>query len=851
MKKFKLVLGALATPVLLPIITISCSDDKKQMQEHIKTQDKQISILQDSLNQKQTALNQTSTLLNSTLEQLSQVQKSLSTSNNQVAQLNNQITELSTNNKALQADLDSKNALLAQKQAQIKELNETLASQPDKVEFTNLKHQLATKEQEIASLKQQINAANDSKTKLQSQISSLQEQLALVTKQKEQLQQEANNKQALDAAKIEQLNNQIAQLNSDLDQANKQKQDISDQVESFSAQLQAANITNKNLQEQLDKKTNQIQQALRDYNILNQQAEGLRQQITQLETTISDNEAKIQTKNNTIAALKTIIADNKNQISLLTEQKSSLELNIENLTSQLNSTKEQLASALKQNQDLQNQIKKLVDEVEKLKKQNSSSTSGENKDKDQPNPSHSDTGASNPTTNSNQNNNPSSSQDLANANLMFKLKDNYIVAKNDKSFNLNSLVTINSNYQAKEIKNTINSHGILTPDGVTIPAINTSNIETLKPGKALSNPPVGRWFRTEKQFDPDDYRYYLMWDEAANWFDANKWFRYTPNIDKSDEDNYYPMRYFGNGGTDDRSCWAAASSNIMMWWIQQNHKYIEAYYKIHPEDKILMLNGKDILQSYNEKDYAFIFNFLVEYFTDTSGYALFGNEWLLSGEKNPNFNASIEVDKAKQAAQFKGLFPHLFNWDNVSKLGDYKKLAGGVTNADKVFSNYVKEAFENHYAVSFVINPSASYNHAVTLWGAHYNSDGIIDEIYYANSDHNNKEMRTRSRLERAKVVYSPDKRNIRIWLAPDQTNYEEQNRNGYLIASVEKFNLGHDIWEKWYKENVNATDDKVVINVLNADQFDISKPGIYQIKYQGTDKFGNTQTQVANITVK
>ncbi|MFV8470700.1 IdeS/Mac family cysteine endopeptidase [Mycoplasma sp. HF11B] len=851
MKKFKLVLGALVAPVLLPIIAISCNDDNKQIQDHIKAQDKQISLLQDSLVQKQNALNQTNTLLNSTLEQLGQVQHSLVTSKSQITQLNNQVEELSTKNKSLKVDLDSKNALLAQKQTQIEELNETLASQPDKMEFSKLKHQLADKEQEITELKQQINRVNDNKTQLEAQISSLQKQLALVTKQKEQLQQEISSNQMQYAANIKQLNSQITQLNSELKQANKQKQDLIEQVESFSAQLQAATITSKNLQTQLDKKTSQLEQTLRDYNILNQQAGSLKQQIAKLEATISDNEAKIQTKSNTIAALQIIISDNKNQIHLLTEQKNQLQFNINQLTDQLNSAKDQLASALRQNQDLQNQIKKLIDEVEKLKKQNSNSTSEENKNNDQTNSSHGDNETSNSTPSSNQNNNSNASQDLDNANLMFKLNDNYTVTKNDKSFNLNSLVTINSNYQAKEVKNTINSHGILTPDGVTIPAINTSNIETLKIGKALSHPPVGRWFRTESQFDPDDYHYYLMWDEAANWFDANKWFRYTPNISKSDEDNYYPMRYFGNGGTDDRSCWAAASSNVMMWWIQQNHKYIEAYYRMHPEDKIMMLNGKDILQSYNEKDYAFIFNFLVEYFTDTSGYALFGNEWLLSGEKNPNFNASIEVDKMKQAAKFKGLFPHLFNWDNASKLGDYKKLGGGVTDADKVFSNYVKEAFENHYAVSFVINPSASYNHAVTLWGAHYNSEGIIDEIYYANSDHNNKEMRTRSRLERAKVVYSPDKRNIRIWLAPDQTNYEEQNRRGYLITSVEKFNLGHDIWEKWYKEHVNPTDDKVVISIINADQFDVSKPGIYQIKYQGTDKFGNTQTQVANITVK
>ncbi|MFV8418600.1 IdeS/Mac family cysteine endopeptidase [Mycoplasma sp. 005V] len=682
------------------------------------------------------------------------------------------------------------------------------------------------------------------------------------------------------------LNNKINALNNQLTQKDKEIEKLNKKI--LELQNNTSNIENEQIKELKTKVSNLI--------ALNEQ---LSQTLNDNKNLIANLENQVLTKGQNIDQLKVELANKSNEMLALSSQISSLQVKIgsmegqidaltnskNTLTMQLSQVNKQLASlqeslALKQSllEAAQEKIAKLTEEINELKKNNSSTSSDSstkpNHDSTSTQPTSPNQGSGNQSTTpeeqtNNHNSNPSSNtsgeetnhtspEDSHNADAsvnttsMFELKKNIQVTRGSH-FDLNSLVTINNNYVAKKEVRRIDQNGMLTTKGVYIPPVPKDNeIPTVKDGNLLTNPPIGKWFKTTPKFDPDDRRYFYMWSEEDNWFDSNKWFRHTNGISPSDEDNYYPYRTYGNGGTDDWSCWAAASSNVMMWWIQQNYKYIEAYYKMYPQDRVILLNGKDILQSYKEKDYAFLLNYFCEYFTDKAGFTLFGNQWLLSGVKNNNFNAAIEQDKLAEAQNFRGLFPHLFNWDNIQSLGDYKKFAGGLSNADRTFSDYVKYALENDYAVSFTITyASTNYNHAVTMWGAHFNDQGIVDEVYYVNSDEDNKELRTRSRLVRAKVFYEDNNRQVILWSFPEQTDISKQSRSWTPITSVEKFSNAHDMWEKWYKDNVDPIDDKVIVNIINGDQFDINTAGTYKIKYQATDKFGNTQTQVSTITVK
>ncbi|TPR54047.1 IdeS/Mac family cysteine endopeptidase [Metamycoplasma neophronis] len=428
---------------------------------------------------------------------------------------------------------------------------------------------------------------------------------------------------------------------------------------------------------------------------------------------------------------------------------------------------------------------------------------------------------------------------------MFSL-DKEITIRRGEKFNFDSIYTINQDYQATEPDRTFEAPGMLTVKGVNIPPFpGNDKVEKINPGKLYTKSPIGKWVTTGDLFDNGDITYYLFLDDEGNWFDSNKWYRVGNKYD----DDEVP-RPHGTGGGDDRSCWAAAASNIMQWWLQQNRKFIDKYYEMYPEDLLTLINGKNLLQAYDQKQYAPILDYLCDYFVDKSGFAIYGIEWLLSGYKDRNLSAAFENEEVGK--QFKGFFPHLFNKSNVSDMGTYKKLAGGVNNVKQVFSDFIKEAFLNDNAVSFVITPSyGQYNHAVTLWGAEFDDEGYVKYLYYSDSDENDPDARRLSIIKRTEVMYSKDNRTMKMNNYPDSPDRERAWKYSWNISSVEKISSGFNIWKNWYENVAHAKDDAITVNVINPDALNVNKEGIYKIKYQATDIFGNTQTQVTKIIVE
>lgn len=65
---------------------------------------------------------------------------------------------------------------------------------------------------------------------------------------------------------------------------------------------------------------------------------------------------------------------------------------------------------------------------------------------------------------------------------------------------------------------------------------------------------AGAWFRYDLTIEESQY---LTWAEGCGWYDCNKSMNYDEN--------------------DGNLCWAASASNMLIWWMNQNRAYIEAY----------------------------------------------------------------------------------------------------------------------------------------------------------------------------------------------------------------------------------------------------------------------------------
>ena len=65
---------------------------------------------------------------------------------------------------------------------------------------------------------------------------------------------------------------------------------------------------------------------------------------------------------------------------------------------------------------------------------------------------------------------------------------------------------------------------------------------------------AGVWFRKKRDFEEIQN---LTWEEGCGWYDCNK----SPEYDDDDAN----------------ICWAASASNLLLWWMNQNKAYIEAY----------------------------------------------------------------------------------------------------------------------------------------------------------------------------------------------------------------------------------------------------------------------------------
>lgn len=216
----------------------------------------------------------------------------------------------------------------------------------------------------------------------------------------------------------------------------------------------------------------------------------------------------------------------------------------------------------------------------------------------------------------------------------------------------------------------------------------------------------------EEQWEEDHTQ--LPWTEGCGWFDCNK-------VNPSDV----------SSSGDGLMCWAAATSNLIHWWLQQNKETeaVKAYKgpKAVPDD---MLHSE-------------VFQLFKDRFPNQGDYPLKAINWFFNGVFHRKM---YDIDQPDPYAGFfrEQLGTHSLGVEYV-----------GINLMRDRFNAIVKQALISQQGILFIVNIGRAWStHAVTLWGVKFDENGLIDTLYMV--DNNDGRYDKWGTIREMKVQYLP-----------------------------------------------------------------------------------------------
>lgn len=226
-----------------------------------------------------------------------------------------------------------------------------------------------------------------------------------------------------------------------------------------------------------------------------------------------------------------------------------------------------------------------------------------------------------------------------------------------------------------------------------------------------------KWVYGVKEPTPEQWNIdhtQLKWVKDCGWFDCNK-------LDPSDV----------TVGGDGLMCWAAATSNLIHWWLKQNSETdaVKAYKG--PQAVPVDMLHSDIFQLYKR------------HFPNQGNYPLKAINWFFNGVFHNNIYVSDPINPAA------GFFQQQLGTNSLGK--EYV----GMNLTRENFNAIIKEALSSQKGILFIVNIGKKWStHAVTLWGAAFDEEGFIDTLYMV--DNNDGRRDTEGTMRVVKVKYLP-----------------------------------------------------------------------------------------------
>lgn len=284
------------------------------------------------------------------------------------------------------------------------------------------------------------------------------------------------------------------------------------------------------------------------------------------------------------------------------------------------------------------------------------------------------------------------------------------------------------------------------------------------------NPPAlgenGDFRRTEEHGYID---YKAPFEEGRGYFDVNK----AP---------------FGkNKEVDQNLCFAAAASNTLHWYLQENREVIEKYIEDNGDVKKTVggttYSLKEMLNQVVEQQESLIYQYFKEIYGNnkTGFYTVPLMDLFLNGYTPKDDRRSNIEDKNLQP-DGRGGFLH-------GILGG--KLQTGLRSVKDVKD--MGESLQYYLSNGFALCLSYktfSYNHVVTLWGAEYDANGRLCAVYVTDSDDQDE---TGDEVDVAMKRYRVKEEGQRSYLS----NAISESSKGALVNSIQYLRFGGEADEE------------------------------------------------------
>ena len=232
--------------------------------------------------------------------------------------------------------------------------------------------------------------------------------------------------------------------------------------------------------------------------------------------------------------------------------------------------------------------------------------------------------------------------------------------------------------------------------------------------KGVKAPKLGENGDFRKTEDHGYIDYKAPFEEGQGYFDVNK----AP---------------FGTNKEIDRNlCFAAAASNTLHWYLQQNKKEIEDYIKDNG-DVIRTVGAntyslKDMLNQEVEQQGSLIYQYFKEMYgnNETGYYTVPLMDLFLNGYTPKEDRKTNIEDKNLQPDARGGFLYGIIGTKPQTGMQSVKNLSD--------LGNSLQHYLSNNFVVCLSYT-TFSYNHVVTLWGAEYDESGLLRAVYVTDSD--------------------------------------------------------------------------------------------------------------------
>lgn len=232
--------------------------------------------------------------------------------------------------------------------------------------------------------------------------------------------------------------------------------------------------------------------------------------------------------------------------------------------------------------------------------------------------------------------------------------------------------------------------------------------------KGVKPPKLGENGDFRKSEDHGYIDYKAPFEEGKGYFDVNK----AP---------------FGTNKKLDRNlCFAAAASNTLHWYLQQNKKEIKDY--IEDNGDVIRTIGantyslREMLNQDVEQQGSLIYQYFKEmYGNNETGYYTVPLMDLFLNGYTPKEDRKTNIEDKDLQPDARGGFLY-------GIIGTKPQTGMQFVNSLSDLGNSLQHYLSDNFVVCLSYT-TFSYNHVVTLWGAEYDESGLLRAVYVTDSD--------------------------------------------------------------------------------------------------------------------